>query len=458
MFLTSQQDKDVYMQVLKANLTKIQGKINEQLPEGEDVLDFKGINKKLLTDEIGRIKNCLSSIDKSNINNFDVISLKRTATNLTNKLNSFIEKGLNNPEIFNDFLNTLSCLSERAILTFCLTNKNGFHSDEELLLIREKIDGYCQELNGLTQLNETFLKLQTSMQQKKDELLSNVTVSETLSQQMKKEQENLINLKEDVTKMHSITKKRNDQIGTIYETLQTKQEAIENLYKTSLDTNTQTEKLINLINKEYDTLSKNGVKANNLLNEIDRMMAGAIRVGLAKSFHDAKHEATKSQRWWAGGFLLGIILLLGIVWYSTVHYPLDVSDWHSYLNLIPKLLFTAPVIWFTWFAAKRYGHLDSLKDDYAYKYALSMAYDGYKKAISEISDKEANKKMTNQLLEAVLKTVSSNPRQACHCEKTPTSPVEAFLDEHNIGIKCSPGEISAHVKNVNNHQQDNGHA
>ncbi len=55
----------------------------------------------------------------------------------------------------------------------------------------------------------------------------------------------------------------------------------------------------------------------------------------------------------------------------------------EFLNHLPLL---GPFIWLGWFSAVQYGYVSRVREDYAFKFAASMAFEGYKKEAREVDE------------------------------------------------------------------------
>ena len=70
--------------------------------------------------------------------------------------------------------------------------------------------------------------------------------------------------------------------------------------------------------------------------------------------------------------------------------------------LLYRLPVVAPVVWLAWFAAKQYGYASRLSEDYAYKAASAMAFEGYKRESTDDATKL-------KLLETAINNFGDNP-------------------------------------------------
>src|SRR5690242_1343834 len=97
------------MEHTKQNLTALIARINETFPDGNDLKDFPGISKALITDVLTQ-SNALLILLKEFDNNFEVIILKRELAELFEKINKELGEDFERikPEKFQSFLKQIT--------------------------------------------------------------------------------------------------------------------------------------------------------------------------------------------------------------------------------------------------------------------------------------------------------------------------------------------------------------
>lgn len=117
-------------------------------------------------------------------------------------------------------------------------------------------------------------------------------------------------------------------------------------------------------------------KAN---EKIDGLLTNASKIGLAKSFQDRRKSLEDTQKLWGVIFLAGIALMVGGVIFEQGILPPIVGKNGVDINaVLVRMLFAAPLVWLTWFAARQFGNNARLIEDYAFKESSALAYHGYK--------------------------------------------------------------------------------
>lgn len=90
-------------------------------------------------------------------------------------------------------------------------------------------------------------------------------------------------------------------------------------------------------------------------------------------------------------------------------------------RMVISISVRTPVIialfWLAWFSSKKYNYLSNIQDDYRYKYALAMAYQGYSYEVMKLTDHE---KLSALLLGSLIENISQNPLD--HVKSEPHTP------------------------------------
>ncbi len=133
-----------------------------------------------------------------------------------------------------------------------------------------------------------------------------------------------------------------------------------------------------------------------LREQAETALIGASRVGLAKAFSDRSKRLGFFQILWASAFAICLVIL-------TVIEAHAIGARDDYVVLFSHSLIALPVIWGAWFAARRYGQIARLTEDYAFKEASALSYDGYRREMGE------DTAMRTLLQEAAIRNFAANP-------------------------------------------------
>ncbi len=164
--------------------------------------------------------------------------------------------------------------------------------------------------------------------------------------------------------------------------------------------------------------------------KIEGLLPNATSAGLASAFRNQQSRFRKPQRNWLVAFVVTILLLLcaALVGLPGIWPGATQENWDSILrHIITRLPIVVPLVWFGIFAGRNYMLALRVEEEYAYKEAVSTAFEGYKREMSNISG-ETSGTLTPivSLCENVLRTLSQRPGliyEGRHDDITPLSPL-----------------------------------
>lgn len=135
---------------------------------------------------------------------------------------------------------------------------------------------------------------------------------------------------------------------------------------------------------------------------IDGILIGVNQEGMASAFQK-RHEDLKWPEYrWMALFTIALLLLTCSGW-LVLETALS-SDENKLTEVISRIAISLPLVWLAWFSAKQYNHVSRLREDYAYKVAVAMAYNGYKDKANEESSE-----MSKKLLDNIIVHFAENP-------------------------------------------------
>lgn len=213
-------------------------------------------------------------------------------------------------------------------------------------------------------------------------------------------------------------------------------------------------------------------RADETIERVDHAFRSATSNGLAKAFTDKAKTLNRSMNLWA----LALVGALGLaIWLGTMRFPLILQalapkaststlDWGAIaVHGLISLLSLGPAIWLAWVATKQIGQRFRLAEDYAYKAALSAAYEGYRSEAVGIDEL-----MRAQLFSIALTRLDEIPLRVVD-QDVPGSPMQELLKskEFKDALDKSPDLVErvkaifqrqAKKKAVNNPATDSGDA
>jgi hypothetical protein len=153
---------------------------------------------------------------------------------------------------------------------------------------------------------------------------------------------------------------------------------------------------------------------------INGLLGDANRTGMAASFRGRKLELKDPMMWWLILFISSIvgIVAMGVLYFAPI---LETGK----LEQLPfRLAMVSPLIWLGWFSAKHYGYTARLREDYAFKEAAAMSFEGYKRETSE-----STVEMQEKLLDLAINNFSDNPIRIFSGTGNHASPLHEVLDK-----------------------------
>ncbi|MDX7826448.1 hypothetical protein SJR89_04960 [Aeromonas caviae] len=206
-------------------------------------------------------------------------------------------------------------------------------------------------------------------------------------------------------------------------------------------------------------------------NSIDEVFVASKKQGMAKSFQDMAEELQGAIRLWIGVFVFSLSVVAwngyllnkivnqqilktsiaqvseGRVESSTeennveknTHQVIDVNaepkvDVLSIQAIAVRVLMITPFLWLAWFSGRQYSHSNKLRQDYIYKSAIAMAYQGYKEESTEMGSD-----MHSKLLSNIVDHFSDNPVRLYEKSES-SSPLEELIK------KLSPEGVAELIK------------
>ncbi len=130
-----------------------------------------------------------------------------------------------------------------------------------------------------------------------------------------------------------------------------------------------------------------------LVSRLEGLLPGATSAGLASSFNKQRERFANGQRLWLATFVACIVLLIlvglpgffqAVGWHplgGAASDPTWNTTWRSLTMRLPIVL---PLVWLGIYAGRNYMLSLRLEEDYAYKEAISAAFEGYKREMEKI--------------------------------------------------------------------------
>ncbi len=198
----------------------------------------------------------------------------------------------------------------------------------------------------------------------------------------------------------------------------------------------------NTVAKAVQELSAAIAEKNTLFSEfeahrvrIEGLLENANKVGLARSFQDKRKELAWTWRAWAMLFFAGIASLASLGWFELI--PLLKAGTPDPVAVAVRFLVAGPLVWFTWFAARQYGHVLRISEDYAFKEAAAMSFAGYRDEMG------GDQELLKMLQESAIRNFGANPAEMLLKKSDAASPVHAVVEK--VLEKVNPKELLASI-------------
>lgn len=204
--------------------------------------------------------------------------------------------------------------------------------------------------------------------------------------------------------------------------------------------------VLKVIEQHEKDLGRLKGECTTLHTRIESLLPNATSAGLATAFRDQQARFVKPQRNWLVTFVvaIGALLLSSLVGLPSADGTWDQMAKH-FINRLPLI---APLVWLAVYAGRHYGLALRLQEEYAYKEAVSAAFEGYKREMSTVTavgDGSMNPLVT--LCESVLRTLGQRPGriyEGKHEDITALTPVAAALkDGAATVVGAAQGRLSA---------------
>ena len=150
-----------------------------------------------------------------------------------------------------------------------------------------------------------------------------------------------------------------------------------------------------------DIVKKND-EAKAVLEQIESTYAAATSQGLAAAFTERSKELAASMWVWTAAFVIALVVgaLFGTQRVQEINELLknpSMTNWALIVNLFLAIFSVGAPIWFGWMATKQINQRFRLSEDYAFKAAVSRAYEGYRREAARI-DKDLEAKLLGSAL------------------------------------------------------------
>ncbi|MEJ1381530.1 MAG: hypothetical protein RPU34_01865 [Candidatus Sedimenticola sp. (ex Thyasira tokunagai)] len=413
--------------------------IQEKLPDDDDVFGFPGINKKMLVacvDDAYQLSYQLSEVEPQ----FEITILKRKITQLIDDCKEYLNRGTDQwgkEKKFDQFVTDITRIREEIRLTYLVVVDKGLRTESEtqsILADYQRLSAaYEQYKEQFSEIEEKLESVKTA-HQRVSELEEETEGLHTKSAEAAVRVAALQNESESsyefTSKYEGEAKERKQYIADLAAQLGSMEKRAK-----SLNTKAESNR------KEFEKI-KVALEQQKLLNdeqqtEIQNTLENANRMGMAGSFKSRKEELGFPIKVWGVVFVLAVLAIFSIGYHFVAPYVISDED-IEYFDVAIKILLVSPFVWLAWMSVKQYGYLSRIREDYAYKYASAMAFEGYKKHAVEIDPD-----LLRQLLQVSVDNLSQNPIRLFNAKDNHASPANELMKDLMGALKESKKNVSS---------------
>ncbi|MBZ0112184.1 MAG: hypothetical protein K8J08_06980 [Thermoanaerobaculia bacterium] len=412
------------MRHFRAKLTRLQNTIVDVLPDTEDIYGFSGVDKALLVEGLKSAHGISSEIpeDKSNTR-FEIVMLKRFGDQSYERAKELLASDFDRrggKKRFNELLNIVGSLGERTKATYFIVAQEGLRSDVELASIKELSANLRHE-------GETLRTEIKKLQPRLEIAQSNVDEAISTKDQILEVAERLDKASTESEALATRVGEQSQKVDSYFSEIEGRREAFSSLKGEVLDLQSdfvassgKLEALVSQGHKAATKLQELEKKNADLLEEASRTLGDANRVGMAASFRERKRELGIQLVVWQCVFIGATACIASLSgWLLVPGLESTALDWTWIWS---RVAIIAPIVWLAWFAARQYGSTARIREDYAFKYAAAMAFEGHKKAIREVDPD-----LESRLLELSLSNMAQNPIRLYSMRQESATPLHALV-------------------------------
>jgi hypothetical protein len=390
------------MKQVRSNTTRIKHLVSDKLPDGQDIFGYAGITKASL---IQAIEECSGLIDgiEGKKETFDVIVLKREFQPLSKSCLDYLNSLPADDQAhgFDSFLRNLAEIRRIINTTYLLFIKESLRPEAELATIRTALTEIIPLNQALKEQQTSTSQLIQEINEKHQEVQSKHGQIVDTSNKIGELCKSSTDLSQQIQGMHESSDEWAKSIESNEEDIDV-QKTLIGEHETSIKTLQAT-----IENKEKNfeelrtKLSQQLVKNEEFQEEIRKTIGDSNRSSMAGSFKSRSDELDKPLQDSETALVLALILFgaaaLFLVTSSTGTQGINFTE------LSIKLPILTPFVWLAWVYTNKVGHLSRIKEDYSFKYAAAMAFEGYQRNCEEESE------LANRLLELSIENMGANP-------------------------------------------------
>ena len=411
------------MHQIKSGLTRLKNRISDKIADERDVLGYAGVSKSDLLDFIDQTYGLTSRLEQLR-GKFALVALKRKIMPELDSCKVALDESTEDVSRivrFDDFLNSLTKIHDEVYLAYVVYCSEGLKLEASVGVLLNEVADAKTKMSAMQPVVENLVKSVDDLANKNDQsdnlLMKQEKVLENAGlrlAEIEKAKTSALASAEVLTKYESDARSERESINALASKAVTTEKHIKRIFA---DVDSKA-KLIE------DTLISASMAATTNLQQqkdIQVTLQEASKYGMAASFKQRKDELRLPMMLWGGVFVLTIVALC----YMTLTYifpNIKQGELPSVGDVLVKLTLASPLIWLGWMAAKQYGYIDRIREDYSFKYASALAFEGYKKEAASV-----NPELLRDLLDVATRNLALNPLRIYMHDNNEASPVHDIV-------------------------------
>jgi hypothetical protein len=368
------------MNQIKSGLTRLKNRVSEKISEEQDVLGFSGVTKAGIVSFIDRAYGLISRLEALR-GTFAIVTLKRKIVPAVESCKNALDAAIADEpdkEKFDEFLNGLTKIHDDIYMTYVVYCSEGINIEADIGVLGAAVTDLSGQIAELRPTVEELAKSLDSIQEmnsKSEEILD--------AQEEIRDQSTALIAEIEKAKTSALA---SAEVLTKYENnAKNEQDTINSLARKAAKTDQHIKQVIAEVAGKTELMDAALAKANSAATENERQqqeitktLEAASKYGMAASFKERKNELRLPMLLWSVVFVLAIAALFatGVVYIVP---QIAAGETPKATDILIKLTLVSPLIWLGWVAAKQYGYIARIREDYSFKYASALAFEGYKK-------------------------------------------------------------------------------
>lgn len=186
--------------------------------------------------------------------------------------------------------------------------------------------------------------------------------------------------------------------------------------------------------KHRGDLTQLKVQFEALNKEVEGLLPHSAIASLASSFRIQKLRFEEPQKKWllAFGACIVVLVLLSVPSFISATFGDASASWESiFRGMTMRLPILIPVVWVAIYAGRNYMLSVRLEEDYAYKEAISIAFQGFAREMQNITQLDEKVSPVKTLCDNVLRAIAERPGRIYDGKVSSYSVGEEVFDSAN---------------------------